>query len=260
MIKCKESHSINDELEIKKFSSKINNKIKSSESCLKCLEKPKSNESIVDNFKSKESSEISINALCFEELNSKNVEEYKILSQKCPYLSACYSAGQLLMWKDFYNASIGLISGCVIVKVTINKKEQFLYPYAYEENADINAALTSIEKYAAKNYIPLMFFAVPRSELSFITARYTNASFSVNRNASDYIYLSSDLQNFVGKKYSGQRNHINKFKKLYPNAVFREVNDQDFENKKLEKFWEKFENGFNKSQLVAKIELNNSKT
>lgn len=250
MLKCKESKLINvEKLNINTFNSKYSEKTKLNESCLKVIDKLKINESGLN----------SNNTLKFETLNSKNIDEYKLLSQKCPYLSACYSAGQLLMWKDFYNASFATISGCVIVKLTINKKDQFLFPYAYEENANIDEALTAIERYVAKNYIQYSFFAVPRSELPVIAARYTNVSFSVNRNASDYIYLTADLQNFVGKKYSGQRNHINKFKKLYPDAIFRALNNNQIDNKKLENFWEKYENDFNKTTNIAKIELENSK-
>jgi len=250
MLKCKQSNIINiDDLNINRFDLKINDKINPNESCSKNRDK----------HNLKESSSISVGALKFEELSSKNAEKLKLLSQKCPYLLACYSAGQLLMWKDFYNASFATISGCVVIKLTINKQEQFLFPFAYEENADINEALTKVEKYASKNYIPYSFFAVPRSEISSVVARYTNVSFSVNRNASDYIYLSTDMQNFIGKKYSGQRNHINKFKKLYPDAVFRELNDQDNDKKKLQKFWGKYENDFNKTMPLAKLELEYSK-
>ena len=46
----------------------------------------------------------------------------------------------------------------------------------------------------------------------------------------DYLYLASDIVELRGKKFSGQRNHINKFKKLYPSATFTEITEADVED------------------------------
>ena len=51
--------------------------------------------------------------------------------------------------------------------------------------------------------------------------------------------------NFAGRRYSGQRNHINNFTKTYPDAVFRPLTAEDGE--KLEAFWEEFTEKFPKS-------------
>ncbi len=140
--------------------------------------------------------------LNFTEISPENIGEYRKLSQSCPYLLACYSAGVLLMWKHYYNAAYTLYSGCVIIKVTINNKVQFLFPFACTEDGDIDTALSAIEKYTSKNSIPLSFYAVPRDELPRLALRYTNLSFSVNRNESDYIYAAEDMKSFAGRKYA----------------------------------------------------------
>lgn len=44
-----------------------------------------------------------------------------------------------------------------------------------------------------------------------------------DRNYADYIYTREKLINLSGKKLQSKRNHINKFKKLYPNYEYREL-------------------------------------
>ena len=69
----------------------------------------------------------------------------------------------------------------------------------------------------------------------------------------DYLYRAEDLMTFAGRRYSGQRNHINKFRKLYPDAVYRPITREDAD--KVEAFWEEFHRIFNKEHALAKMEL-----
>lgn len=195
----------------------------------------------------------------FTGLTRESAEKYMAWGSKCPYLPSCYSAGFLLMWSDFFNAAFGEAGGCAVVKLKIKGKEQFLYPYAVSPDADVGAALSAIEKYTAKNSIPLNFYGVPRSELPGLAARYNNMSFTVSRNDSDYIYLASDMKEFAGKKFSGQRNHLNKFNKICREARFRPLGEGDTDRDMLKRFWERYEAGFTSGQPLAKTELEKSK-
>ena len=69
----------------------------------------------------------------------------------------------------------------------------------------------------------------------------------------DYLYRAEDLSAFAGRRYSGQRNHINKFRKLYPDAVYRELTPADRD--KVDAFWHEFHKVFNKEDADAKMEV-----
>ena len=192
----------------------------------------------------------------FEDLSCNTIGHLIKFGQKYPYLLSCYSPGYLLMWRDYFNASYTTVAGCVVIRVLISGKEKFFFPYCYQDSGDINAALEAIEKYCAKKTIPLSFYVVPREMLPLVALRYDNYTVSSNRNESEYIYLSEDMRLFSGKKYSGQRNHVNKFTKLFPNALFRPLNDTEEEKEKLEQFWSRFENDFRKGNIIsARYEL-----
>ena len=53
----------------------------------------------------------------------------------------------------------------MIVKNTFGGKTRFDYPVPETEDADINAALTEIERYCMEKYIPLVFYAVPEDKV-----------------------------------------------------------------------------------------------
>lgn len=193
----------------------------------------------------------------FIPLTCDTIGELIRLSRCYPYHLSCYSPGYLLMWNEYFNAAYALAGGCVIIKVKTGKKEKFFFPYpcADTNDADISAALYAIERYSAKKSIPLLFYTVPRHMLPEIALRYNVFKVAVNRNSSDYIYNAEDMRSFAGRKFSGQRNHLNKFKKLYPGAVFRRLSKTDEDKAKLERFWERFESGFDSSLFSARIEL-----
>ena len=83
--------------------------------------------------------------------------------------------------------------------------------------------------------------------------RYPRLKMDNYRPNQDYLYNAQDLATFAGRRYSGQRNHTNKFRKLYPDAIFRPITSDDHEE--LEAFWEEFHTTFNKDNPVAKKEL-----
>lgn len=48
-----------------------------------------------------------------------------------------------------------------------------------------------------------------------------------NRDAADYVYESEKLITLSGKKLHGKRNHINKFKELYPNWTYEPITKEN---------------------------------
>ena len=90
------------------------------------------------------------------------------------------------------------------------------------------------------------FGVVPAEEREHLLERYPYTAVDNDRLWQDYLYRAEDLMTFAGRRYSGQRNHINKFRKLYPDARFRPLAREDAEA--VEAFWEEFHRVFNKEQ------------
>ena len=163
--------------------------------------------------------------LKFKEFDDKSLKKIQKFTKNSPYRTCDLSAGVLYMWNDIYNLQYAVSNGTLILKCNFkNKKTVFFLPLG----ADFDGAMLEIERYAQKNKIPLSFMCVEEKYLEILSNRYNgNITSEYNRDYSDYLYDYQQLKTLVGKKFSGQRNHINGFNKNYPNAKFKKLQKKD---------------------------------
>ncbi len=179
---------------------------------------------------------------------SKLLRYYK----NCNYGLCEYSLGTKLLWRTVLNPSWTEANGCLIVRNFIDGKYVFDFPVPGPDG-DEEGALAAIEGYCLKQGIPLVISVVPEEEATLLLSRYPYVRVSNIRTWRDYLYNAEDLQNFAGSKYAGQRNHINKFRKAYPNAEFRPLTGTDLPI--IEAFLEEFGKEFTKTDFNANREL-----
>lgn len=157
----------------------------------------------------------------------------------CSYESCEYSAGIKLFWGRFYPYEYALSSdGSLIVKYEESGNSVFEMPVS-KDGHDIGAALDEIDEYCMKNEIVPVFSDVPEDLLTLLIGRYNFTKIENYRGSADYIYRVEDLRKFKGRQYSTQRNHINKFKSLYPDYTYRELKAGE----DLSEFWSSYYGG-----------------
>ena len=137
----------------------------------------------------------------------------------CDYRLCEYSAGTKLMWSLYLRPSFAEEAGCLIVRNRIDGEWAFDYPVPGPDG-DVDAALTAIESYCTDTETPLVISVVPEEKAPELLLRWPRLRMNNERNWKDYLYRAEDMAAFAGRKYSGQRNHINKFRKEYPDAKF----------------------------------------
>lgn len=74
---------------------------------------------------------------------------------------------------------------------------------------------------------PLCLFPLSEAEKDRLLTLYPHALAETSPNWSDYLYHAFDLATFHGKKFNGQRNHLNRFRALYPEGTCAEICDQN---------------------------------
>jgi hypothetical protein len=162
-----------------------------------------------------------------------NFETFSLaaLREALPYIrqnpSRCgdLSAGYLYMWHEGADLRFCVWNGTFCVRQTVGEQTAFSYPYG----ADPAGMTEELIAYARAEHLPLRFFAVDEGTLEAIRSdgRLQPATYAYDRRWSDYIYEFEAVASLKGRKYSGHRNHINRFKKLYGEPEIRFLTETD---------------------------------
>ncbi len=130
--------------------------------------------------------------------------------------------GGTFMWRDFFNTEFALDGGYLYFKVVYLTGETAFTPPRGGDCAD-KAIYDKIIDYCIRTGIAPRLCAVSEQRLKKILPLYPDAKVTTDRAWSDYLYAAEDLVNLAGRKYSGQRNHINKFTKTFGDWRFEPI-------------------------------------
>ena len=133
-----------------------------------------------------------------------------------------YTPGTAFVWGKYLDTHFAEAEGCLILRDRYVKQEYFYYPISPTGDEEAQRrALCAVEEYCRNENVRLHFTAVPRDKLPELVLRYgSELHLSDIRRWRDYLYEKENFQNYPGGRYSGQRNHVNKFKKTYPDWQF----------------------------------------
>ena len=123
------------------------------------------------------------------------------------------------MWRDYHNTEFAIADGTLYLKVA--------YPeLAFAPPRGVGAGIESYERirdYCNTTGMPAQLCSVSEPTMKNILEMYPNSKVWTDRSWSDYLYLSEDIINLAGRKFSGQRNHINRFMREHPAWSFERV-------------------------------------
>ena len=157
--------------------------------------------------------------LHFKPVSKRDANFLRRYYESCDYGLCEYSVGTKLMWRGALNTHWAEAAGCLVVRSGSSGHYSFDYPVPGPEG-DVDGALDAIEDWCKR----------------------------------DYVYYREDLQLFAGRRYSGQRNHIKKFRAQWPEAELRRLTAKDAPA--IEAFWKDYEAEFFKGDnKMARYEL-----
>lgn len=167
--------------------------------------------------------------LTFEPVSQENLYELK------PYFKAQrtrlsdFSLGFLFMWQKHLSLEFTLAAGCLILREHFSGKIYYHYPVSLNgSDAEENEAIALIENHCRDSAERLNYTNVPGHKVFPLMMRGGQQWGITNiRRWRDYLYRADDFKSYAGGKYSGQRNHVNKFKKSYPDWSFRIYKAED---------------------------------
>ena len=133
------------------------------------------------------------------------------------YLGCDLSFLNLFAWQPVYKTQVCFDQKMMFIRYMQNEHPLYAFPAGCGSQKEALARLIELEGkqlrlYMGQEDLELMQHLYPEQ---FEVSEY--------RDAEDYVYLRSDLADLKGKKYNGKRNHINKFRSLYPDYQVQKV-------------------------------------
>ncbi len=157
--------------------------------------------------------------LKFEKYSLETLKKYIPIIEKSPLKVNDVSTGSFFMWHENVNLAFCLTAdGSFVSRQDVSGETAFSYPFGGDEIA----ASRELLNYCKENGLPLKFYGVSGETLERLKNNpvFDKISYAFDRKWSDYVYDFDEMRMFSGRKFGGQRNHVNKFRALYPNAEF----------------------------------------
>ena len=126
------------------------------------------------------------------------------------------------MWHKHFTPEYAVVEDCLVLKERYAGKTWFHYPLPKSGDAEAaRRAVARLEEDCRDNEVRLHFTNVPEEAVPWLVLRYGREVSVTNiRRWQDYLYEAEAFRTYAGGKYAGQRNHVNKFKKNFPDWSF----------------------------------------
>ncbi len=169
----------------------------------------------------------SLNELNFDPITEEHIKLLKSAFGKQKYRTCGYTVGSALMWRKIYDLKVCESDGTVILSAYYSG-EGNCYSIPIGEN--VKELLCAVYSRCRKQGQMCVFSDVPEDGLRLLENVFREQRMRIVEDDgwNDYLYNASDLSTYPGKKFNGQRNHINKFNRLYPDAVFEPITEKNF--------------------------------
>jgi hypothetical protein len=132
------------------------------------------------------------------------------------------TVGGTFIWRDMAHTEFAVADDMLFTKMRYGDRELLSPPIGF---GDFDDALERIVRYCAERDIPPRVSPVSAWQLPRVLENYPSSDAKTDRAWTDYLYLAEDLQTLAGRKYSGQRNQINKFLAANDDWSFDAIDD-----------------------------------
>ena len=132
------------------------------------------------------------------------------------------TAGGMVMWRDYFSSEYAEYDETIVFKANI-KHHGNLTAFSMPLGENVRGCIEKIVEYCNKNGIKVAFSSVTSEDIEILKTVFRDFDLLKCDGWGDYVYRADDLVGLSGRKFHGQRNHINYFKRTYTNHVFEEI-------------------------------------
>jgi len=136
------------------------------------------------------------------------------------------SAGGAFMWRNYFSVEYAEYNETIVFKTRVVYSDN-LSAFTIPLGKDILGCISKIVEYCNANNLRISFCTVTKDEVDMLETIFNDFQLFKETNWSDYVYLAESLRTLSGRKYNGQRNHMNYFKRTFPNHSFEVITNEN---------------------------------
>ena len=130
------------------------------------------------------------------------------------------SAGAAVLWQSYFQDAAAEIDGALVLREILPGVGTV---YSLPIGGDCCAVVGKLQALAKEKGEPFRLFPVLPEEVEALRGAFPNLKAELQRDWCDYLYDAQTMVTFAGKKLHGQKNHVNRFRRLYPDWSFEEI-------------------------------------
>lgn len=137
-----------------------------------------------------------------------------------------YTFANLYLWSGHYKVGYAFVGKMLVFQYTDRK--MFTFPMG--DRAYLKETLDMMMTWAKERGLLFRLTNVTPEQFEILEGLYPGAfEITYYRDSADYVYETEKLINLSGRKYHGKKNHINKFKKMYPDWSYEPITQENVE-------------------------------
>lgn len=164
------------------------------------------------------------------EFKRPELEDKELISSyfaKAPGRSCERTFVNVYLWSRHYKVKFAVIEDALVFR---DEGDGFAFSYPAGKDEAVKKALEALMEYCRERKCPFRLYNVTEEHFAQLCGWFPDRfQIRYDRDAADYVYETEKLVTLAGKKLHGKRNHINKFKALYPDWSYESLNDDNVE-------------------------------
>ena len=152
--------------------------------------------------------------LSFETLTREALPRLAPYFAENPYRICDLTVGGVFLWRNVYSTEYAVREGHLFTRLY---DKNGLIHYNLPLGPDVRGALTLLLSELPR---PVRFCTVPAEALSLFGE---GVAVTPHRELFDYLYEKESFVSLAGKRYAGQRNHVNRFTRLFGAGVIEPI-------------------------------------
>lgn len=133
----------------------------------------------------------------------------------------------VFLWSRHYKVKFAVIEDALVFR---DESDGYAFSYPAGEPEAVKRALEAVMEYCREHECPFRLYNVTPEHFDQME-KWFPGRFQIEyvRDVEDYVYETEKLATLAGKKLHGKRNHINRFKALYPDWSYEKMDDGNVE-------------------------------